>query len=170
MDAFGNAVTSGTWALTYYLRTNTASEGATITGTAYGQGWELTITAATSAGFDAGQWYWQAIATAGSEKLTLGAGQLDVLAALNYAGSPGAFDGRSQAQKDLDAVQSAIRAMIAGGAVQQYSIGSRNLTKMRLESLLQLEAKLKADVKREQAAELAANGMGNPHNLFVRFS
>ncbi len=170
VDAFGNAVTSGTWALTYYLRTNTASEGATITGTAYGQGWELTITAATSAGFDAGQWYWQAIATAGSEKLTLGAGQLDVLAALNYAGSPGAFDGRSQAQQDLDAVQAAIRAMIAGGAVQQYSIGSRNLTKMRLESLLQLEAKLKADVKREQAAELAANGMGNPHNLFVRFS
>ena len=170
VDAFGNAVTSGTWTLTYYLRTNTASEGATITGTAYGQGWELTIAAATSAGFDAGQWYWQAIATAGSEKLTLGAGQLDVLAALNYAGSPGAFDGRSQARKDLDAVQAAIRAMIAGGAVQQYSIGSRNLTKMRLESLLQLESKLKADVKREQAAELAANGLGNPHNLFVRFS
>ncbi len=170
VDAFGNAVTSGTWTLTYYLRTNTASEGATITGTAYGQGWELTIAAATSVGFDAGQWYWQAIATAGSEKLTLGAGQLDVLAALNYAGSPGAFDGRSQARKDLDAVQAAIRAMIAGGAVQQYSIGSRNLTKMRLESLLQLEAKLKADVKREQAAELAANGLGNPHNLFVRFS
>ncbi len=170
VDAFGNAVTSGTWMLTYYLRTNTASEGATITGTAYSQGWELTIAAATSVGFDAGQWYWQAIATAGSEKLTLGAGQLDVLAALNYAGAPGAFDGRSQAQKDLDAVQAAIRAMIAGGAVQQYSIGSRNLTKMRLESLLQLEAKLKADVKREQAAELAANGLGNPHNLFVRFS
>jgi hypothetical protein len=170
VDAFGNAVTSGTWTLTYYLRTNTASEGATITGSAYGQGWELTIAAATSVGFDAGQWYWQAIATAGSEKLTLGAGQLDVLAALNYAGSPGAFDGRSQARKDLDAVQAAIRAMIAGGAVQQYSIGSRNLTKMRLESLLQLEAKLKADVKREQAAELAANGLGNPHNLFVRFS
>jgi hypothetical protein len=40
---------------------------------------------------------------------------------------------------------------------------------MRLESLLQLEAKLKSDVKREQAADLAANGMGNPHNLFVRF-
>jgi len=33
VDAFGNAVTSGTWTLTYYLRTNTASEGATITGT-----------------------------------------------------------------------------------------------------------------------------------------
>lgn len=170
VDAFGAAVTSSTWALTYYLRTNTASEGATITGTAYSQGWELTIAAATSAGFDAGQWYWQAIATAGSEKLTLGAGQLEVLAALNYAGTPGAFDGRSQAQQDLDAVQAAIRAMVSGGAVAEYTIGSRRLKKLPLTELLQLEAKLKSDVKREQAADLAANGLGNPHNLFVRFS
>jgi hypothetical protein len=170
VDAFGAAVTSSTWTLTYYLRTNTASEGATITGTAYGQGWELTIAAATSAGFDAGQWYWQAIATAGSEKLTLGAGQLEVLAALNYVGAPGAFDGRSQAQQDLDAVQAAIRAMVSGGAVAEYTIGSRRLKKMPLTELLQLEAKLKSDVKREQAADLAANGLGNPHNLFVRFS
>ncbi len=169
VDAFGAAVTSSTWTLTYYLRTNTASEGATITGTAYGQGWELTIAAATSAGFDAGQWYWQAIATAGSEKLTLGAGQLEVLAALNYAGTPGAFDGRSQAQQDLDAVQAAIRAMVSGGAVAEYTIGSRRLKKLPLTELLQLEAKLKAEVKREQAAQLAANGLGNPHNLFVRF-
>ena len=170
VDAFGDAVTSDAWTLTYYLRFNKASEGATAIGTAYGQGWEFTIAAATSAEFDAGQWYWQAIATAGSEKLTFGSGQLAVLAALDYAGTPGAFDGRSQAQKDLDAVQAAIRAIISGGAVQQYSIGNRNLTKMRIEDLLQLEAKLKADVKREQVAELQANGLGNPHNLFVRFS
>jgi hypothetical protein len=35
--------------------------------------------------------------------------------------------------------------------------------------LLQLESKLKAEVKREQMADLIANGLGNPHNLFVRF-
>ena len=169
VDAFGNAVSSGSWTLTYYLRTNTASEGATTVGTAYGQGWEFTIAAATSAGFDAGQWYWQAIATAGSEKLTLGAGQLEVQAALQYAGSPGAYDGRTQAQQDLDAVQAAIRAMVSGGAVAEYTIGSRRLKKLAIADLLQLEAKLKADVKREQAAQLAANGLGNPHNLFVRF-
>lgn len=170
MDAFGNAISSGTWTLTYYLRTNTASEGATVAGTAYGQGWEVTLSASTTNGFDAGQWYWQAIATAGSEKFTLGAGQLEVLAALQYAGTPGAFNGLSQAQQDLAAVQAAIRAMVAGGAVAEYTIGSRRLKKLPLTELLQLEAKLKADVKREQAAELAANGLGNPHNLFVRFS
>lgn len=168
-DNLGNPIDSGSWTLTYYLRTNTASEGATVVGVPFGQGWELTIAAATSAGFDAGQWFWQAVATSGSDSVTLGAGQLEVLPALNYSGQPAAFDGRTQAQKDLDAVQAAVRAMVAGGAVAEYSIGSRRLKKMEMADLLQLESKLKAEVKREQAAALAANGLGNPHNLFVRF-
>jgi hypothetical protein len=169
VDVFGNAITSATWTLTYYLRTNTASEGATVVGSAYGIGWEMTISAATSAGFDAGQWFWQAIATYNSEKITLGAGQLEVLPALNYTSTPGAFDGRTQAQKDLEAVQAAIRTIVSGGVVQEYRIGTRNLKKYEMADLLMLEGKLKAEVKREQAAQLQANGLGNPHNLFVRF-
>ena len=169
VDNLGNAISSASWTLTYYLRTNTASEGATVVGSAYGTGWEFTIAAGTSSGFDAGQWYWQALATSGSSKVTLGSGQLTVLATLSYAATPGAFDGRTQAQKDLDAVQAAIRAITAGGVVKEYSIGNRSLKKYDLADLLQLEGKLKAEVKREQMADLIANGLGNPHNLFVRF-
>ena len=167
-DNLGNAIDSGSWTLTYYLRTNTASEGATVVGVAYGTGWEFTLAAATSAGFDAGTWYWQAIATSGSDKVTMGAGQLQVLAALEYSGAPGAFDGRSQAQQDLDAVQTAIRAIISGRS-KQYSIGSRSFTSLDLGELMERESRLKAEVKREQMADLIANGLGNPHNLFVRF-
>jgi hypothetical protein len=167
-DNLGNPIDSGSWTLTYYLRTNTASEGATVVGTASGTGWDFALAAATSAGFDAGQWYWQAIATSGSDKVTVGAGQLQVLAALDYTGTPGAFDGRSQAQIDLDAVQAAIRAIVSGGA-KQYNIGSRSFTKLDLSELMERESKLKAEVKREQMADLIANGLGNPHNLFVRF-
>ena len=168
VDKLGNEISSATWTLTYYLRTNTASEGATVTGTAYSTGWEFTISASTSTAFDAGQWYWQAIATSGSDKVTLGAGQLTVDPALSYAGTPGAFDGRTQAQIDLDAVQAAIRAIVSGGA-KQYSIGSRSFTKLDLAELMERESRLKAEVKREQMADLIANGLGNPHNLFVRF-
>lgn len=169
-DNLGNAIDSGGgWTLHYYLRTNTASEGATVTGVAFGTGWEFTIAQATSAAFDAGTWFWQAEARKSGVHVTLGAGQLDVLAALSYTGTPGAFDGRSQAQKDLDAVQSAIRAMVAGGAVAEYTIGNRRLKKLEMTDLLALESKLKAEVKREQAAAMVANGLGNPHNLFVRF-
>lgn len=170
-DVLGAQLTSASHGLTYYLRTNTASEGATVVGTAYGSGWEFTIAAGTSVGFDAGQWFWQAVATAtvGGAVTTLGAGQLTVDPALDYSGTPGAFDGRSQAQKDLAAVQAAIRAIIAGGAVAEYTIGSRRLKKMEMTDLLMLESSLKAEVKREQKASLIANGLGNPHNLFVRF-
>ncbi len=168
-DNLGAAITSSGWTLTYYLRTNTASEGATVVGTSAGEGWQFTIAATTSAGFDAGQWYWQALATSGADKLTIGSGQLQVLAGLSYTGSPAAFDGRSQAQKDLEAVQAAIRAIVSGGVVQEYKIGTRSLKKYEMADLIQLESKLKAEVKREQAATMVANGLGSPHNLFVRF-
>ena len=169
VDNLGNAVSSAAYTLTYYLRFNAASEGATVVGTAYGTGWEFSIAAATSAGFDAGTWYWQAVATKTGSTITLGSGQLTVLAALSYSGTPAALDGRTQAQKDLDAVQAAIRAIVSGGVVKEYTIGNRSLKKYDMKDLLELESKLKAEVKREQMADLIANGLGNPHNLFVRF-
>ena len=85
-DNLGNTVDSAGWTLTYYLRTDKANHGATIVGVAYGTGWELTIPAATSAAFDPGHWFWQAIATQGTTKITLGAGGIDVAAALSYGG------------------------------------------------------------------------------------
>jgi hypothetical protein len=168
-DNLGNAITSGDWTLTYYLRTNASHEGATVVGTAYGNGWEFTISATTSADFDAGDWYWQAVATYSGETVTLGAGQLEVLQALDYTGLPSAYDGRSQAETDLASVQSAIRAIITNGVVKSYTIGGRNLQKYELADLIALESKLKAEVKRERAADMIANGKGNPHAVFVRF-
>lgn len=172
-DVFGNDISSSSWTLTYFLRFNAASEALTVVAQAYGAGWESVISAATSAGFDAGKWFWQAVATAGSEKVTLGSGQLDVLPSLSYAGTAAAFDGRSQAQKDLEAVQGAIRTIIAGGAVAEYWIGTgaggRKLRRMSLTELIELESKLKSDVVRESRAEKIANGLGDPRKLYVRF-
>lgn len=169
-DNLGNPIDSATWTLTYYLRFNTANEAATIVGTPYGAGWSFIIPAATSTNFDAGTWYWQALATFSTSKFTLGAGTTQVDPSLSYAGSATAYDGRTQAQKDLDAVQLAIRSLLSGGSVQEYTIGQRKLKRYDLSELLQLEAKLKADVKREEAAQLMANGLGNPRNMFVRFN
>lgn len=170
-DNLGNPISSGAgWTLTYYIRFNRNNHGATAVGTAYGTGWEFTLSSATTDGFHADDTgYWQAVATKAGEKVTLGAGQFQVDENLYYTGTPAAVDDRSQSQKDLDAVQAAIRAIISGGAVAEYSIGSRRLKKMEMADLLALESSLKAAVKREQAAQLHANGLGNPHNLFVRF-
>lgn len=172
-DNFLNEINSSTWTLTYFLRFNAASEASTVVGSAYGMGWEFTIAAGTTATFDPGQWFWQAVATSGSDKLTLGAGQVSVLPNLSYTGTAAAFDGRSQAQKDLEAVQAAMRSIISGGAVQEYWVGTgsggRRLKRMTMPELIELESKLKADVVREKRAEMIANGLGDPRKLYVRF-
>jgi hypothetical protein len=163
-DLLGNAITSADWTLAYAIR---GAVNLTLTGTPYGEGWETTITVAQSTTLTAGTYYWQAYATKGSNRVTLGSGQLQVAA--NLSAQSAGYDGRSQAQKDLEAVQAAMRAIITGGAVQKYVIGNRELQKLPMSDLLTLESKLKADVARERRAELIANGLGNPHNLFVRF-
>jgi hypothetical protein len=169
-DSLGNAVGSSAWTLTTYLRRATAGAGLTVVATAYGSGWETTISAANSATLAAGAYYWQARATSGAQAITAGSGSLTVLPALNYTGAPAAFDGRSQARQDLDAVQSAIRALISGGAVRRYMISGRQLERFSLAELIELENRLKADVAREEAAQRMANGLGDPRNLFVRFT
>ncbi len=172
VDVFGAAVTSATHTLTYYFRLNTAGEGVTATGAAYNSGWKVTLPAATTATMDASTgWYFQAVATAVSDGATLeySRGQIEVKPSLAYSGTPGAFDGRTQAQTDLDAVQTAIRSLVSGGAVQEYRIGNRNLKRYELSELLELESRLKSIVAKENKAKLIASGLGDPHNLYVRF-
>ncbi|NDC89721.1 MAG: hypothetical protein EB075_13155 [Bacteroidetes bacterium] len=172
-DIFGNDVTNVTHNLTYYFRLNTAGEGASATGVAYENGWKVTLPAATSAAMDASpNWYFQALLTAisGGAVTEYSRGQIEVQASLVYAGSPGAFDGRTQSQKDLDAVQAAIRSLMTGGATQEYRIGNRSLKRYDLTELLALESRLKAVVARENKAKLIASGLGDPNNLYVRFN
>ena len=172
-DIFGNAVTNTTHNLTYYFRLNTAGEGASATGVAYENGWKVTLPAATSTNMDASpNWYFQALLTAisGGAVTEYSRGQIEVQASLVYAGSPTAFDGRTQSQKDLDAVQAAIRSLMTGGATQEYRIGNRSLKRYDLTELLALESRLKAVVARENKAKLIASGLGDPNNLYVRFN
>lgn len=170
-DTLGNPVSNATHSLTYYLRTNVNHEGVTVVATSSGGDWLSTISAGSSAGMDTGTWYFQAVATAlvGGNNITLGSGQLTVLPNLAYTGLPHAFDGRTQAQKDLETVEAAIRSLSAGGGVQEYRIGTRQLKRYELGELLVLRDRLKAQVVREQKADMIANGLGNPHSVFIRF-
>ena len=168
VDLDGNAATSASWTLISYLRTNTASEGAAVTGAARADGgWDMAITATTSSAFDAGTWYWETRATSGATVLTVDSGTTQVLPGLNYTGTPGAFNGQSQAEQDLAAVQAAIRSIVSKGA-KSYTIGSRKFDAADLGQLMEREAQLKAIVARERAAEKVAAGLGDPRSLFVR--
>lgn len=165
-DNLGNAVDSGSWTLKYDFRQ--ASVTLSVTATASGSGWKTSLSATQSATFAAGVAYFQAYATKASERVTLGSGQVTFLK--NLAASTTPYEGRSQAQQDLDAVQAAMRSMYSGGAVQEYSIGGRSVRKIALTELITMESQLKVQVARERKAEMIKNGLGNPHNVFVRFN
>jgi hypothetical protein len=168
-DAIGTSIDSGTYTLTWYARTNTSTEGATIVGVAEGTGWRVTIPAATSADFNAGLWTWQAIATYTTLQYTAGRGQFTVKNSAKYTGTPGAFDDRSRAEVDLSYVEAAIRTLAQGGMVQEYSIGGRSLRRYKMAELLQLRDELKNEIAMERKAEKIRQGLGNPGLAKVRF-
>lgn len=168
-DAIGTVIDSGTYTLNWYARTNTASEGATITGVAEGDGWRITVPSSTTTDFDAGLWTWQAIATYGSVQYTAGRGQFTVKATASYSGTPGAFDDRSRAEIDLSYVEAAIRTLSQGGMVQEYSIGGRSLRRYKMTELLELRSTLQNEVAMERRREKIRQGLGNPGLAKVRF-
>ena len=170
-DVFGNSISSPDWSVIYYLRTNLGPLGATINSSAYNDGFQFTIASNVTETFAAGDWFYQAVANkSGNEKQTIYTGQFEVLEGLAYTGTPQNFDGRSQVEKDLETIQTAIRNIISGGVVQEYKIGTRSAKKYELKELLMLESRYKAELVREKQADMIANGLGNPRARFVRFN
>ena len=169
-DHFGNSISSPDWSVTYYLRTNTAPVGATVTSTAFNDGFKFSIASNITQTFVDGDWFYQAVADkSGAEKQTIISGTFKVLKSLAYTGTPFNYDGRLQVEKDLELVETAIRNIVSGGAIQEYKIGTRNAKKYELSELLVLKSQLKVELVREKQAETIANGLGNPRATFVRF-
>ena len=163
-------ISSPDWTLEYYLRTNTASEGHTVTGTQYANstGWQFIISSTDSANFDAGNWFWAARAFKSGKVFEIGTGELEVKQSLQYSGTPAAIDNRTQTEKDLDAVTACIRAIIEDKA-QEYSIGNRTFKRVDIKELRAREAELKSRVASEKRYSYISQGLGDPKNLYVRF-
>ena len=164
-------ISSPDWTLEYFLRTNTSSEGHIATGTQYSNstGWQFTISATDSAGFIAGDWFFNAEVSKGAEKYVIGSGQFTVSEALSYTGaSIPALNGKSQAVQDLEAVDAALR-LITTGRSKEYTIGDRTFKSIDIPDLIMWRDRLKDIVNREQKADKMANQKGNPHAMYVRF-
>jgi hypothetical protein len=172
VDSLGNPVGSPDWTLAWYFSGPTIL---TVNSTAYQGGWETSLTSIQTSALTAGttgsqtpNYYWQATATKGANKVTLGNGQIAITK--NLATAVAGFDGRTQAEIDLASVQSAIRARISGGVISEYYIGTRRLRYEGVAELLALESSLKLVVSKERRAQSIANNLGDPRNVFVRFS
>jgi hypothetical protein len=166
-DNLGKTIDSSSYDLKYVIRGATSLD---LTATTEGSGWKTEISPTASDALQSGTYFWQAIVVNKSDttkKSTIGNGRIEVLKGLSSV--TGVYDGRTQARKDLEAVQAAIRAMVSGGAVQEYSIANRSFRKMSVEDLRILESQLKYDVAKEERTERMRAGLGDPFNMYVRF-
>ena len=171
-DVFGDPINSPDWTVIYYLRTNKSKFGATVSSSAYGDGFQFSIPATTTADFVDGNWFFQAVATkTGTTKTkTIATGTFEVLPSLAFSGTnPKAFDGRSEAEKTLDLIKTAIDNIIKGVAIQEYRIGTRTAKKYDLAELQVLKGEYAGIVALEKQADIMANGLGNPRAMYVRF-
>lgn len=151
-----------TWALHY--RIWNASSKYDITASADGADHLVSVTAATSATYVAGDYQWTSWVTSGAERYTISAGRITILPDIAAIASPG-YDSRSTAKKTLDMLDAAMLAHGANAWVQEYEIAGRRMRFKDVGEFMAFRSKLQYEVARE---EMAAGGRCT-NKINVRF-
>lgn len=141
------------WSLSLSLRGPLAA-GVDVVSTVDAGGWLLGLTAPQTAALNNGPkaltWYWQLVAINAPQRLTVASGQLKVKPNLSALTTSTTFDGRSQAEQILSAIEAEIKARLDGGATLEYSIGERSLKRESLEALMSLRKQYRQVVRLER--------------------
>jgi hypothetical protein len=167
-DTEGNVYGPAAYQLTYRITGPTSP--VTVQAVAQGAGWLTSLTAAQTAAFTPGMYWWQARISGAGIAYTVARGELVVVADLALAGA--GYDGRSANERALAAVEAALAALTgSGGArpLKQYRIGEREFTYLDIPALHAEHARLLRAVTNERAANSIAQGQGNPRKLYTRF-
>lgn len=160
----GARIDSGSYTLKYSLRGPVTLD---LSAATYEDGWQTTLSTTDSATLTAGNYAWTAYAVSATERITAGQGVLEVIADLTAQAA--GYDSRTQAEKNLDAVETEIAARIAGHATVDYTIGTRSLKKEPISALLALRSQLKYEIRRDRRKQKIANGQGDPTVSYIRF-
>lgn len=155
-------------AATVYLRGNYA-QGVSASGSLTADGWRFTIQGSVTAGLTPSpNWSAQTVAVVDGESRATATLRVEIKPSLAFTGNAAAVDLRTQARKDLDAAEEAIRALVAGA--QEYKIGfgnqGRTVRRADLSELIAWRDRLKAEVATE---ERAASGRVD-RGIYVRFT
>jgi hypothetical protein len=155
-------------AVEVWFRTNSAGQGVVATGALSDGKWAITLPGPATAGMAAGLWAYQAIATMPTGAHTYGSGRVEVVGSFEFSGEPGAVDPRSQAERDLESVEEAIRTLQSGA--QSYTLGTasggRTFTRPQLAQLIAWRDRLLQTVAAER---VAAGQARRDRRILVRF-
>lgn len=155
------------WALSYVLVS--ASAQISVSGSDNGDGSHLiSVDAATTGSWAAGDYRWQAYVTKGSDRHTVGRGSITVRA--NFSAETSGHDGRSEWQQILDSLESGYKDMAAGVVtVVRVGLNGRETQYRSLEELIAAINHAQQIVAQELAAERMNNGEDLGGRIHVRF-
>lgn len=163
------------WTLTYALVK--ADKQILVTGVGQDDGsYLMTIPAADSAAYPPGAYNWRAyVSKTGPPVLRYpvrgNGGTIEVHP--NIVTATEGYDLRSETKKNLDSIQSAIAAKLAGGDVSNYSLSSGgtsySVAPYTYDELVQMRDRLQAEYNRERRQERRDRGIPTKRSTVVRF-
>lgn len=161
-----NYPASASWVLKYTLIN--AGGRINITGTADGDTHVISVAAATTAGYSAGTYTWQAFVEKASERYTVGNGT--VVVRLGLSSGSGGSDQRTQAQEAMEDALAALAAYTASrGMVAEYEIAGRKMKFRSIDEIRRLVNFWRREVQAEIDAENIRRGLGTSRKIFTRF-
>lgn len=163
--SLSNYPASAPWALKYRLAN--ASAIIDIAASAIGNDHQISIDAATSATFAAGNYDWQEYVENGTERYTIATGRITILP--NLAAQTAGFDNRSTARKTLEAIDAALLAQGANAWTLEYQIDDRQMKFRSVADFMALRSKLQQEVRAEERAARILRGESAGNKLLVRF-
>lgn len=151
------------WSLAYTFINSAAKF--TVSASASGSKFSVTIAAATTAAYTAGVYKWIARVSKAGEVFTVDEGHCEVTTDINAATT---FDHRTHVKTVLDAIEAVIENRATKDQMS-YQIAGRSLNRTPIPDLLVLRDRYKAEYQRELDAERIANGLGTSKKVKVRF-
>jgi len=150
------------WALVYTL-INSATK-ITINASASGADFAVSVPAATTAGYTAGDYQWMARVTKAAEIYTVGSGTITILQ--NLAASTTLI--RTHARTMLDAIEAAFAGK-ASSTQLEMSINGRSIRSFSPKEMIEWRRYYQAEVAKEGHADTIARTGINPRRIGVRF-
>lgn len=152
------------WTLKY--RAKNAAGGFEITAAASGDDFAVTVAAATTAAYAAGDYSWIAWVEAGSEKFTVESGTWTVQPEYRAGLATVALDDRSHARKALAAIEGWIEGNDLTAA--EFTLGDRRIKNIPIPELIKLRQRYLQEVAAEDAAAALARGEGSGRRIQIR--
>ena len=158
---------NSSYSLSYKARLEgTGSTVITITASASGDDYFVSVSQSATASYSVGTYRWQAyiIRTSDSERVTGDRGTFEIIA--NRSASTA--DPRSHAKTMLDKIESLLEGR-ADADVGSYSIAGRSLSKLTIDELMTWRDRYRAEWMREVRRERALNGKRTGGIVLARF-